>query len=89
MKHGTIVSQNGDLHSETFQILKNTTYGECSEILNGSYLPQKPRQTGQTQIRLLKKQSAFPGCFPAKRFVISSPDNQYFFRIERKKGSKF
>ena len=30
-------------------------YGKCSKILNTSCLPKRPRQTSQTQIRLLLK----------------------------------
>ena len=39
-------------------IMKIMNYIKCSKILNTSCLPKRPRQTGQTQIRLLlKKQS--------------------------------
>ena len=38
--------------------VRRRRYGKCSKISNTSYLPKRPRQIGQTQIRLLlKKQS--------------------------------
>ena len=47
--------------------------------LNRSCLPQKPRQTGQTQIRLILKKAVIPGCYSDKHFVSSSPDNRHFY----------
>ena len=38
--------------------LRICTYGKCSKVSNTSYLTKRPRQIGQTLIRLLlKKQS--------------------------------
>ena len=67
-------------------------FDKCSKNLNTSYLLKRPRQTGQTQIRLLlMKQSdqVFPVCCSTKHFVNPSPDNQNFYlRTERVKCLK-
>ena len=44
-------------HESIHFLLQKLIYSTCSKIVNSSCLPQKPRQTGQTQIRV------FPVCF--------------------------
>ena len=51
-----------------YTMLMALMYGKCSKILNTSCLPKRPRQKGQTQIRV------FPVCYSDKPFVNSSPD---------------
>ena len=58
--------------------------GKYSKIWNTSCLPTKPRQTVQSQIRLLLKKQPdamiwdFPVCFSDKHFMNSSPYTQHF-----------
>ena len=54
---------------------------KCSKILNTGCLPKGPRQTGQTQIRLLlRKQSDhdLPFLLFWQAFVNASPENKHF-----------
>ena len=59
-----------------------------------SCLPKRPRQTGQTHIRLdcvfrSNLIRVFPVCYSGKLVANSSPDNQpliFYLRIEREKG---
>ena len=63
-------------------------YKKCSKFFNTSYLPKRPRQTGQTQMRLLlKKQSdqVFHVCYSDKHFVISSPETNLLFQNRKRK----
>ena len=56
-------------------------YRKFSKISNTSCLPKRPRQTVQTQIRLLfQKQSdqSLRCCYSEKHFVNSIPENQHF-----------
>ena len=63
-------------------IMKIMNCIKCSKILNSSCLPKRPRQMGQTQIRLLLKKQSDQGLsgllqmYSDKHFVNPSPDKQ-------------
>ena len=59
------------------------SYSKCSKISNTSCLPKQPRQTVQTQIRLMK---VFPVCYSDIHFVNSSPENQHFIWEQKEKS---
>ena len=44
-------------YSQNFSSIGTLAYGRCSKISNTSCLPKRPRQTAQTPMRFLKKQS--------------------------------
>ena len=77
---------------KVLQMTFSLNYSKCFKTSNTSCLKKRPRQTVQTQIRLLlKKQSdqGFPVCQSDKYFVNSSPDNPHFFvNTESEKCSK-
>ena len=56
------VGQELNTSKKTFRSLQSVvSYGKCSKISKTSSLPKKPRQTGQTQIRLLLKNCTHSG----------------------------
>ena len=58
--------------------------GKCSKILNTSCLPKRPRQTGQTQNRLLLKKQSDQG-IPCLLFCqVSIKDS--FFKVQAMQG---
>ena len=65
-------------------------YGICSKISNISCLYSRPRQTVQSQIRLLLKKQSNQGlhCYSDKYFMNSSLDNCVYLWTEREKRSK-
>ena len=64
--------------------MKIMNYDKCSKILSTSCLLNRPRQMGQTQIRLLLQKQSDQGLprllqmYSDKYFVNPSPDNQRF-----------
>ena len=84
------------IYMETRNKILNSSpagYGKWFKFSNTSFLPNGPRQTVQTQIRLLKKKQSDQGllCLLFRQhFVNSSPENPTFYlRIEREKSLKF
>ena len=70
---------------------KRTGHGKCFKISNTNCLQKRPRQTAQTQIRLLlKKQSdqglhCFIVCYSDKRLVNSALKTNVLFENRKKK----
>ena len=68
-------------------------YGKCSKILNTSCMLKQPRQTGQTQIRLLLKKQSDQGlpCLllghPFCDFLSLKPT--FYLRTERESVQSF
>ena len=71
------------------EVFAHLRYGKCSKILNTSCLPKRPRQTGQTQIRLLLMKQSDP-CLPCLLFCQAFCEFQpwkpsFYMRTEREK----
>ena len=81
-------SQIDCLSTCKYKVLQN----KCSKISNTGCLPKMPRQTVQTQIRLLLKKQSDQGLRSLfafltsvfRFFVNSSPENKYFLWERRK-----
>ena len=69
-KYGfTVIKKlNAFHHSVQDKNLNFNSYCRCSKISKTGWLPKRPRQTGQTQIRLLKRKKQFGQGFPCLLF---------------------